>query len=611
MKAKGYMGGVLWVDLTHGTSEVRPLDDGTAEKYIGGSGLGTRILCDETTPATDPLGPENPLIFSVGPLVGTRIFNSNRYSVVSKSPLTGHYGEANSGGHWGGAFKKCGYDALVVTGASAKPVLLFLDGKRVSIEEAGELWGKDTFQTEANLKKRYGEEVQAALIGQAGENLVRLANVITDAAHGRAAGRCGLGAVMGSKKLKAIVVKGDREVPLAHPEKIKELIKRLGPTMREGANFLQYGTSGGVDYCEDIGNIPVKNWHQGPWKPASKISGQEMSKTILTRRYYCGQCTLGCGRVVKAVGGPYDGMEIGGPEYETVGLLGSNCLVDDLPGIAKSNELCNRFGLDTISTGGVIGFAMEAWERGLVGREDTAGVELVWGSVSAVHAMIEQIAFFRDLGKVLGQGVRRAAEVIGGSAGEFALHVKGLEPPAHDPRAKVTVALGFATANRGACHLAAFTHDFEEALFLQDLGLPQLTDRFAIDGKVENVVRMQHLMGMLDALTVCKFCVFGGLTIQPLVEVINYVTGWSMDTDGFFRAGERIFNLKRMFINHCGLSRKDDMLSARWLTHRRGGGTNFLPPIGELLSRYYQQRGWDEFGVPTAAKLAELGIAGS
>jgi aldehyde:ferredoxin oxidoreductase len=608
MKAQGYMGQVLRVDLTRRIFETRPLDDETAEKYVGGSGLGTRILYDETTAATVPLGPENPLIFASGPLVGTRIYNSNRFSVVSRSPLTGHYGEANSGGHWGGAFKKCGYDALVITGAADEPVLLFLDGDRVQIETAGELWGKDTFQTEALLKAKYGEEAQAAMIGPAGENLVRLANIITDAPHGRAAGRCGLGAVMGSKKLKAVVVKGTREVPIAHPQKVRELIKRLGPTMREGADFLQYGTSGGVDYCENIGNLPVRNWYQGPWKPAAKISGQEMSKTILTRRYYCGQCTLGCGRVVKADGGPFHGMEIGGPEYETVGLLGSNCLVDDLPAIAKANELCNRFGLDTISTGGAIGFAMEAWEKGLVTAEDTGGIPLLWGSSTAVHAMIEQVALAQGFGRVLGQGVRDAAAAIGGSAPEFAIHVKGLEPPAHDPRAKVTVALGFATANRGACHLGAFTHDFEEALFLQDLGLPQLTDRFAIDGKVENVVRMQHLMCMLDSLTTCKFCLFGGLTIHPLVEVINDVTGWSMNVDDFFRTGERIFNLKRMYLTRCGLSRKDDMLPARWLTHRRGGGTSFLPPIGELLSRYYQQRGWDELGVPTAAKLDELGI---
>jgi aldehyde:ferredoxin oxidoreductase len=364
-----------------------------------------------------------------------------------------------------------------------------------------------------------------------------------------------------------------------------------------------------MQYCEEIGNIPVKNWYQGPWpEGAKKISGQAMADSILTDRYHCGRCVISCGRVVKSVGGPYAGVEIGGPEYETLGLLGSNLLVDDLQAVATSNELCNRYGLDTISTGGVIGFAMEAYERGLISKKDTGGIDLQWGNGKAVHEMIEAIAFRKGFGNVLAEGVKRAADRLGGVAKEFAVHVKGLEPPAHDPRAKVTVAVGFATSNRGACHLQAFSHDFEEGAFIADLGLPQMKDRFALEGKVENTIRLQHLMCMFDALTCCKFALFGGLTVQPLTQFLNHVTGWDFDADDFFKAGERMYNLKRLYNVRAGISRKDDVLPPRMAVHKRGGGTNFLPPINSLLNEYYRLRGWDEFGIPTPEKRRELGI---
>jgi aldehyde:ferredoxin oxidoreductase len=610
MKAKGYWGRILRIDLSRKKITEQSFDDSIALAFIGGSGLGARILFDEVPPEADPLGPDNLLIFAVGPLTGTRIYNSNRFDVVAKSPLTGIFGEANSGGFWGETFKKCGYDALVIQGISKRPVYLTIDEKGARIEEAGELWGKETFEVERLLREKYGQAAQVAVIGPAGENLVRIANITTDGKHARAIGRCGMGAVMGSKKLKAIVVNGDKEPEIAYPEKVQELMRGLAAAMKEGTVGLkQYGTSGGMEYCEEIGNIPVKNWYQGPWpEGAKKISGRTMAASILTNRYHCGRCVINCGRVVKSVEGPYKGLEIGGPEYETLGLLGSNLLVDDLQAVATSNELCNRYGLDTISTGGVIGFAMEAYERGLITKKDTEGIDLRWGNAKAVQEMIEAIAFRKGFGDVLAEGVKRAAEQLGGVAAEFAVHVKGLEPPAHDPRAKVTVAIGFATSNRGACHLQGFTHDFEEGAFIADLGLPQLKDRFALEGKAENVIRMQHLMCMFDSLTCCKFGLFGGLTVQPLTQFLNHVTGWDFDTAGFFKAGERMFNLKRLYNVRAGISRKDDMLPPRMVVHKRGAGTNFLPPINSLLNEYYRLRGWDEFGIPTPEKRRELGI---
>jgi aldehyde:ferredoxin oxidoreductase len=610
MKAKGYWGRILRVDLSRKKATEQPLDDRVASAFIGGSGLGARILFDEVPPEADPLGPDNLLIFAVGPLTGTRIYNSNRFDVVAKSPLTGIFAEANSGGFWGETFKKCGYDALIIQGISKRPVFLSIDEKGTRIEEAGELWGKETFEVERLLREKYGQNAQAAVIGPAGERMVRIANITTDGKHARAIGRCGMGAVMGSKKLKAIVVNGNKEPEIAYPEKVQELMRALAATMKEGTVGLkQYGTSGGMEYCEEIGNIPVKNWYQGPWpEGAKKISGRTMAASILTNRYHCGRCVINCGRVVKSVEGPYKGLEIGGPEYETLGLLGSNLLIDDLQAVATLNELCNRYGLDTISTGGVIGFAMEAYERGLVSTKDMDGIDLRWGNAKAAQEMIEAIAFRKGFGEVLGGGVKRAAEQLGGVAAEFAVHVKGLEPPAHDPRAKVTVAIGFATSNRGACHLQGFTHDFEEGAFIADLGLPQLKDRFSLEGKVENVIRMQHLMCMFDSLTCCKFGLFGGLTVQPLTRFLNHVTGWDFDADRFFKTGERMFNLKRLYNVRAGISRKDDMLPPRMAIHKRGGGTNFLPPINSLLNEYYRLRGWDEFGIPTPEKRRELGI---
>jgi len=613
MKAKGYWGKILRIDLDRGRISEEALSDKVARMYIGGSGLGARILYDETTSTTDPLGPDNPLIFAVGPLTGTKVFNSNRFEVVARSPLTGIYGEANCGGFWGESFKNCGYDALVIRGQSKKPVYLYIDNDTVKLEDAASLWGQETFKVDHFFKDIFGKSAEAAVIGPAGENLVKIASIMTDGMHGRAIGRCGMGALMGSKKLKAVVVLGSKKLPVANAEGIKDLMKKIASHMNEGIPLVQrqYGTSGGFEFCEAIGNIPVKNWYQGPWpEGAKKISGQAMASSILTKNYHCGRCIIGCGRTVRASGGIYDGMEIGGPEYETIGLFGSNLLVDNLPAIAKSNELCNRLGLDTISTGGVIGFAMEAFERGIITKKDSDGIELVWGDEKAVHAMIKKIAQREGLGELLAEGVRSAAEHLGGIAKEFSVHVKGLEPPAHDPRAKMTAALGFATSNRGACHLQAFSHDFEEGEVIDDLGSPALTDRFTLIGKAENVYRMQNLMSILDSLTVCKFVLFGGMTVKPLSEFVHHVTGWDFDDTEFMKTGDRLYTLKRMYNVRLGISRKDDVLPPRMLVHKRGGGTNELPAVNIMLNEYYQYRGWDEFGIPTTKRLHELDLDG-
>ena len=434
--------------------------------------------------------------------------------------------------------------------------------------------------------------------------------IITDGIHGRALGRCGMGAVMGSKNLKAVVVNGNLKPELSDREAIKNLSKEMAVKIKSDMKAMEdAGTANGLQASEELGNLPVKNWYQGSWtEGAKKTTGFKLTETLLTGTYHCGSCMIKCGRVITAEGGPYHGRETAGPEYETMGLMGANLLNDDIPTILKANELCNRYGLDTISAGGVLGFAMEAWEKGMITGEDTGGVEMEWGSREAIVGMLEQIGERRSFGALLGQGVKRAAEKIGTPAKEFAAEVKGLEPPAHDGRAKFTAAIGMATSARGACHLSGFAHDFEEGAVLEDLGSPPLTDRFTPLGKAENVFRMQNLMGMFDSIVACKFALFGGLTVDPVISAINAATGWDMDREEFFKTGERIFNLKRLYNGKLGISRKDDTLPIRMLRHVRGGGTNHLPPLDSMLNEYYTYRGWNELGLPTGEKTAELGL---
>lgn len=608
MNASGYMGKIIRVNLSSGDVFSESLDMKDAELFIGGSGLGAKILHEEMKDPGDPLDPENPLIFATGPVTGTNSFNSDRFEVVGLSPLTGIYGEANAGGHWGGVFKKCGFDAVIIKGRSDIPVYINITDDSAEIKSAEFIWGDDTFTATEKVKEIEGKKSEVAVIGPAGENLVRYANIVSDGRHGRCIGRCGFGAVMGSRKLKALVVKGSKPIEIADPEGLKRINKKLAPIMKENPKPMrEAGTANGLDFCEHVGNFPVKNWSVGPWSEgAAKITGYTMTAKRLIDNYSCGHCAIGCGRIVESREGPYKGRDVAGPEYETLSLLGANCLIDDLDTIITGNELCNRLGLDTISTGNVIAFAMEAAENGIIDKQLTDRVKIEWGSPETLLPLIEMIAYRKDIGDVLAEGVRHAAARLGGLAEEFAVEVKGLEPPAHDPRAKFTVALGFATSNRGACHLQAFTHDFEEGLSIEDLGTPVLTDRFTTEGKAENVMVMQHLMSVFDSLTACKFGLFGGLTINPLIEVVNAVTGWNWTRDDFFKAGERIFNLKRLINNRLGISRKDDTLPPRYLTLKKGGGTDKVPPLNVMLTEYYDLRGWDEFGIPKKDTVRRL-----
>lgn len=610
---KGYTGKILRVDLTKGKVEAEKLDENLAKKFIGGSGLATKILYDETGAETDPLGPDNRLIFMTGPFAATPIITSGRHHVVTKSPLTGAYTESDSGGTWGPFLKRAGFDGIVVSGKSSKPVYLWVADGKAEIRDASRLWGMDTYDVEPVIRKETRNEAVVASIGPGGEKAVRYASIMNDGKDARAAGRGGAGAVMGSKNLKAIAVHGSLQVEIADPEGLRASLKEISPMVAKNAEGMRKnGTAGGLATFEALGSLPLQNWkYQGRWEQgASKIAGPAMTERMLTGNYYCEKCVIGCGRRVKLDKGPFAPVEGAGPEYETVAMLGSLCLVDDLEAIAKANELCNRYGIDTISCGGAIAFAMEAYEKGLITKKETGEIELQWGRGDVMVKMVEKIGKREGLGHLLGEGVRIAAEKIGKNAVEYSLHVKGQELPAHDPRCYNAGAVSYATSNRGACHLAGFSHVFERILSMSEIGIEKPLPRLEVKGKGELAAKTQDVMGLYDSLKVCKFTMFGGLKLTPILSWYTMVTGNPMDMAEFLKTAERIFNLKRLYNVRCGISRKDDTLPARFLTLKHEGEnlTPSLPPLGEMLAEYYQYRGWSEEGFPRPEKLKELGL---
>lgn len=607
----GYTGKLLNINLTTETVEVEILEEDLLRKYLGGSGLGTKILYDRTDEKTNPLGPENVLIYMTGPFTGTKVPVSGRHQILARSPLTGIFGEGDVGGRWGFHLKSAGYDGILLTGKAKEAKYVYIDHEEVKLLDAGELWGLDTYETDKKVKEKHGKDCVTSCIGPAGEKQVLLSSIMHDGKDARAVGRCGLGAVMGSKNLKAVVVAGKGTVPIADEEGLKAFLKESLPKIVENTQSLKLlGTAGSTVMAEQLGDLPIRNWKQGGWKPVEKISGQRMAETILRKSYYCGACPIGCGRDVEIKEGPYAGVEGAGPEYETLAMLGANCLVEDLEAIAYANELCNRLGMDTISVGGAIAFAMELYEHGVFTKEDTEGLALEWGSSEALIKMIRKIAYRQGMGEILSLGTKKAAEKIGGLAHEFAIHVKGLELPAHDPRAFNSLSVGYATGNRGACHLQGGSFLFEKAARMPEVGYTEQQDRLGTEGKGLLNFHSQNIMGLMDSLKLCKMGLFGGINLTHMTQWVKTVIGWDMTIEELLETGERIFNLKRMYNVRCGISRKDDTLPMRILTQPRkdeGAGDN-LPPFGKILSEYYEIRGWNDLGIPMEETLQRLNL---
>ena len=597
---------MVHIDLSTGTIDTFSVEEGVARRFIGGSGLGTYFYFKYSRPEMDPLGVENPLIFMNGPFQGTGIPTSGRHQIVSKSPLTGAHGESDAGGTFGFHLLRGGFYGLIVEGKAGKPVYVVIRNGEVSLRDASLLWGKDSFETEQILKEDFGGACGVSCIGPAGEKMALIAGIMHDGPHARAAGRCGLGAVMGSKNLKAIVAGGTFRPGLFDEEKVRALSKEKHLLFSQKlAGMTRFGTAGGVSLAEEYGDLPIKNWQQGSWKPdVLSITGEAMADTILTENYGCVACPIRCGREVA-----FDNIAGAGPEYETIGMLGSNCLVNDLKDIARAADICNRYGLDTISTGAAVAFAMELFERGIV-TEKEIGFPLNWGDGKAMIRIVEAMGKREGFGAILSLGTRKAAEIIGHGAERYAIHVKGLDLPAHDPRCYKSLAAGYATSSRGACHLSGYTYACERNATYKDFGITEVLDRAIDDGKGELNVPFQNFMGVLDSLKICKFPILACVSIDDLLTWIHGVTGWEMTREELEETGKRIFTLKRLFNSRCGFTKDDDTLPERILHEPRGtgGAADTLPDLQKQLECYYAARGWDEKGIPTYEQLKKLGI---
>jgi len=607
----GYAGKILRINLSNKKFHIEDLDLSLAKSLLGCLGIASKIMLEEVDPAVEPFSPENKLIFLTGVLTGSTAPAACKSIVVSRSPLTNIWGESVFSANTGIELKRAGYDMLIIDGASDKPVYLWIHDDSIEIRDASGFWGMDTYTTCEAIKNDLGEKKAAVVcIGPAGENLVRISSIISD--NGRAAGRCGLGAVMGSKNLKAIAALGSKNIEVANPGLLNDLRKEIISITRERLKALSdYGTARGVVAFEEMGNLPIKNWTKGRFQGAEKISGMRMAETILVGKKACFACHIACGRYIRVSEGPYAPLEGYGPEYETIAALGSLCMNDNLESIAKANDLCNRFGLDTISTGATIAFAMECYERGIITKDDTGGIELNWGNLDAIIKVIELIGRREGIGAILGEGSKRAAEKIGEAAERYAMHVKGLEIPMHSPYRFKEMGLQYAVSERGACHLRGLSMLPARGILFPDIGFDRQVDGFSIEGKAHLVKVMQDICRVVDALGLCKFVyLFGGVPLRRLPQLYTAVTGWETSLDDLMRAGERIWILQRIFNVRMGVRRKDDMLPKRFLEEplNEGAAKGQIVELEPMLNEFYVERGLDDEGRPKMEKVLELGL---
>ena len=602
-------GKIIRIDLTSRKYHYEDINPADVEKYFLGSGYAALKLYGTDYEGLDPLSPESPVYMMAGLFVGSPIPGTPKFTVSSKSPLTGIWNEATVGGHWPSEFRFTGNDGMIIEGRSDSPVYLYITEAGVEFRDAAHLWGKDTYETGSLLSAEIDPKAKLACIGQAGENLSPISSIIFDPPITRVAARGGTGAVWGSKNLKAIAVRGTKKLEYFDFDGLRELLKTDIPLVKEFTQGLHnFGTSGGVEAVEMYGDLPIKNWLLGSYKEgAKKISGQAMQPVYLDKHYACFACPIRCGKIYKV---PEKGLYGHGPEYETIGMLGANCLNDDPLLLIEANELCNRYGIDTISGGAGVAFAMEAFEKGIITEKDTGGLKISWGGESAV-ALVNKMGRNEDIGKVLLKGVKKAAELIGGNSSEFAVHTKGMEYPAHDPRGHVGMALNYATGVRGACHLEGLTYFYDRGIPMADFGYITPPNPHDSSDKPPIVVNYQNYLATFNPLGMCKFLFVGRVGPKMVARWLEKATGWEFDMDKLMKTGERLFNLKRMYNVKLGISRKDDVLPPRLYAWGKpdGKAKDVLPDMGNMLYKYYKLRNWTEDGIPTPEKLEELGLS--
>ncbi|MFW9831661.1 MAG: aldehyde ferredoxin oxidoreductase family protein [Candidatus Thorarchaeota archaeon] len=582
---------LLWASLTKQTTKVLPLTKELYSQFIGGRGLGVKLVFDHVTPTIAPLSPENLLIFAIGPLTATSAPTAGRFVVVTKSPLTGTIFDSHCGGYFGPQLRRAGFAALILEGKASSPLYLWISDEDIEFRSAKDIWGKEVSDATDSLLEETDSKAQVACIGPAGEKQVNLASIMTD--KHRAAGRGGVGAVMGSKNVKAIVVQGTKKVAVANPEQVDEVVNRLRRLIKKDSitnkSLPVYGTPVLVNLTNELGMLPTHNFQEGTFNDAEGVSGEKLLERLFVRRYHCFGCPIGCGRITKAYG-----EEGGGPEYETLWALGPQCGINDLEWIAAANYRCNQLGLDTISLGSTLGCAMELVQKGKL------DASLHFGETEGLLGLIEDTGYARGLGVEIGKGSKSLATRY--HAPDLAMHVKGLELPAYDPRGVQGHALSYATSNRGGCHLRAYL------IGPEILGSPVLVDRDRIEGKAELVILFQNLSAAMDSLVLCRFTTFA-FSVDDYAELVTAATNLLMASKDFLQVGERIWTLERLFNIREGFSIKDDQLPPRFSSPLpEGGSRNRIVHLDKMLPRYYKLRGWDSQGQPSAARVKQLNL---
>ncbi|TSA45412.1 MAG: aldehyde ferredoxin oxidoreductase [Deltaproteobacteria bacterium] len=609
--AKGYVGRHLRVDLTNGRCSDFTIEEELLRKFIGGSALGAKLFLDRYPLDADPLSPESPLMVMTGPMVGSGFPGTSRFAVCAKSPLTGIWGESACGGTFGPELKKAGYDGIVVTGRAVGPVVLAIVEGEARLRDASDLWGKDVYETTDHLKA-CEPGVKVLAIGQAGENLVRFAAIGNDKGH--FVGRTGLGAVMGAKRLKAISVRGSGKLEKANEIRFREIHKAAALEIKESAlagSLRAMGSDANMDIGMINGDVPVKNWSVGEdFELSSALSGPTLSETYLTRSHACSHCPVACKRIVRVAEGPFQTEEGPGPEYETCATFGTMIMNGDLAGVIKANELCNRYGMDTISCGAAIAWSMELFEKGTLTTKDTDGIELTWGNMEAVLTLLPRIALREGFGGLLAEGSLAAARNIGGDAVDAVVHVKGLDLPMHDPRGFHGMGLAYMMSNRGACHLQHAVLATEQGMASWPQLFPMKDDYQGTtsEGKAELVFHSENYGILGNSLSICHYLT-DCLKPETIRDAFNAITGFGYSFADLMACGARDWTLKRGINNLLGVTAKDDVLPKRIMTPlTEGAGAGSVPDVGRLKREYYALRGLDERGVPREEKLRELGL---
>ncbi|TES84185.1 MAG: aldehyde ferredoxin oxidoreductase [Dehalococcoidia bacterium] len=604
---RGYAGKMLWVDLSRAKLEDEALDEGLCRQFIGGYGLGARILFSRQKAGVDPLGPDNILGFTTGMLTGTPSISASRYIVVGKSPLTGGWGDANSGGNFGPYLKFAGYDNIFFSGIAEKPVYLFINNGKAELRDAAHLTGKDTFQTEDILKGELGKDVEVACIGPAGEKVARIAAVMNN--KGRAAGRSGLGAVMGSKKLKAIAVKGNMKIPMADATRANELRKKYLKELSGHVDMLRdNGTPGIFIDCAESGDTPTKNWSGTAvidFPDYKDIGGDPVLKRQ-EKRYACWRCPIGCGGHMREGRGEYK-YEAGAhkPEYETLGMFGADCLNSSVESIIKLNDICNRYGVDTISAGATMAFAIECSARGSITNAATDGLEMTWGNHKSIVAMTEKMVRREGFGDILADGVKVAAGRIGGDASSYAMHIQGQEIPAHDPK------FGYHWATTYRMDATPARHTQGPGLPMPGMDLPE-HDEKAFSGRAEAHKLGSDFSHVVSCTGTCIFGFWALPDVDAFIDFMNAVSGWDFTREEIFKTGERIANMRQAFNIREGLNPLKYKIPGRIYGHpapTQGPLAGVTVDEDTLYSEYLTAMDWDTRTTkPTKQKLLELGL---